>query len=90
MKTGYLKVVGYSIGDPSVGMFSREFSVDLGLQSDDVDLEDREMIEENIIRCIWELHDNGVLKWNFSDEPEAWRVMDYEKSKNILTSLMGR
>jgi hypothetical protein len=84
-----LKIQGYSVGDSSVGMGACEFSIDLGLYPEDVDKEEREWIIETILRDLWELHDNGDLKFNFSDEMKSLdfdysRRMSYELSKKIL------
>jgi hypothetical protein len=63
-----IKINGYSVGDDSVGIGACDFFIDLGLYPEDVSGEDRKFIVENILRGIKELHDNGALKFNFSDE----------------------
>ena len=84
-----LKIEGYSVGDSSVGIGQAEFSIDLGLYPEDVNASDREWIILTMIRDLWELHDNGDLKFNFSDEMKSLdfdysRRMSYELSKKIL------
>lgn len=81
-KSSLLKIEGYSIGDRSVGIYERGFSLELGLYPEDVSEEDREFIINNIIRTIWELHDNGDLKYNFSDEIKE-RDWDYTRKFSI-------
>lgn len=82
-----IKVNGYSVGDSSVGIGSIEFSIDTGLY--ELSEDDRQYIINGIIRDIWELHDNGDLKFEFSDEAdsEAWDFMrrfTYKDSERIL------
>jgi len=66
MKNDTIKIVGYSVGDMSVGISSCEFQIDTGLTS--LSEEDKEYIIKGMIRDMWELHDNGDLKFNFTDE----------------------
>ncbi|MBU0958269.1 MAG: hypothetical protein KKF56_05680 [Nanoarchaeota archaeon] len=63
-----LKIEGYSEGDSSVGIGNIEFTIDTGLYPEDVTEDDREFIINNIIKNIWELHDNGDIRFDFSDE----------------------
>ena len=79
-----LKIFGYSEGDPSVGIGSREFEIDTGIEPEDVSKEDREYIIETMIRDMWELHDNGILHYNFSDEIDNDGFMNYKDSDKIL------
>ena len=87
MKKETLKIEGYSVGDSSVGIGQAGFNIDLGLYPEDVNASDREWIIITMIRDLWELHDNGDLKFNFSDESNDFdysRRMNYELSKKIL------
>ena len=61
-----IKIHGYSVGDNSVGIPISEFSLDLGIV--EITNEDKEFIIKGIIRDLHELHDNGDLRFNFSDE----------------------
>ena len=67
-KTETLKIMGYSTGDSSVGIYPGNFNLDLGIEPENVNDEDKKWIIKTIIKSIWELHDNGNLKFNFSDE----------------------
>ena len=94
MITKTLKIFGHSVGDDSVGIGSIDFEIDLGLYPEDVDSEVREWVERTIIRDIWELHDNGDLRWEFSDEWEKnkdqfefRRKMTWELSSKILKEM---
>lgn len=87
-----IKVYGYSVGDSSVGIGSIEFSIDTGLC--ELSEEDKQYIIEGILRDVWELHDNGDLKFEFSDEAdsEAWdyaRRLTYRDSERILNKKQG-
>ena len=87
MQQETIKISGYSIGDGSVGIGSIDFEINTGLM--ELSKEDKEYIIKNIIRDIWELHDNGDLRFDFSDEmgESDWdfkRRFTYEDSKNIL------
>lgn len=79
-----IKLYGMSVGDPDVGIFPIEFSFDTGL----IELtdEDRYYLINTIIRDIWELHDNGKVKFNFSDEDDNifLHTMTYDRSREIL------
>lgn len=82
-----IKIEGYSEGDRSVGIGSCNFSIDTGLTK--LEDNDRVWIIKTIIRDIWELHDNGDLHFNFSDEikKDDWdytRRFGYEESMLIL------
>jgi len=83
-----IKIYGISVGDSSVGIFPIDFEIDTGLN--ELSKEDKEFLIKNIVRDIWELHDNGDLKFNFSDEEKEvdWNdylhIMTDEKSKEIL------
>jgi len=80
-----IKIMGYSVGDSSVGIPIREFLINTGLL--ELNKEDRKFIEATLIRNIWELHDNGDLRWGFSDEPEDYDyrwIMDSKRSNEIL------
>lgn len=80
-----IKIEGYSEGDMSVGIGDCEFSIDTGLTK--LDDNDRKFIIKEIISNIWELHDNGDLHFDFSDEAKEddW---DYKRrfgyDENIL------
>jgi hypothetical protein len=65
-KTETIKIEGYSVGDMSVGIGSIPFQIDTGL----FELEDyeKENIIKTLIRDVWEMHDNGTLRYEFSDE----------------------
>jgi len=87
MRIETLKIEGYSVGDRSVGIGTIEFSLDTGLYPEDVNEETREWLVKTIVRDIWELHDNGDLKFGFSDEDNDFdfpRRMTWEDSKKIL------
>jgi len=93
MKAEYktLHIFGESKGDSSVGIGSCEFDFDTGLSPEDVDESTREWLIKRIVRDIWELHDNGDLCYEFSDEWEKCkdhfhyrRRMTWEESKKIL------
>ena len=71
-----IKVSGISVGDRSVGISSANFEIDTGLC--DLSEEDRKFIINNMVRAIWELHDNGDLKFNFSDEEDEM-LYDYTR-----------
>jgi len=82
-----IKIIGYSVGDNSVGIGTIEFSIDTGLT--ELSNDDKEHIIKGIIRDIWELHDNGDLKYSFSDETKEddWdftRRMTWKLSQTIL------
>ena len=86
-----IKIIGRSVGDRSVGIPPIEFEIDTGLL--ELTPNDREFIIKNIIRDMWELHDNGPLKYEFSDEwdklsdDDKWdyrRIMNYKESEAIL------
>lgn len=64
-KHGTVRIVGYSEGDGSVGISSCDFSIDTGLWRLD---DNKEFLIKNVVRAIWELHDNGDIHYNFSDE----------------------
>jgi predicted RNA-binding Zn-ribbon protein involved in translation (DUF1610 family) len=74
-----IKIDGYSIGDMSVGIPECHFMIDTGVSH--IFSEDRIFIINNIIKTIWELHDNGDIRFNFSDEisKEDW---DYTRTFN--------
>jgi hypothetical protein len=65
-KNETIKIEGYSVGDMSVGISSIPFMIDTGLT--ELSDGDRESIISEVIRGIWELHDNGNLHYDFSDE----------------------
>ena len=82
-------VYGYSIGDDSVGIPSIQFEFNTGLY--ELDDNQREFIINHIIINIYELHDNGKVVFNFSDEipkdGSFWdytRYIDYKKAQEIL------
>lgn len=81
-----IKVNGYSVGDRSVGIPMCPFEIDTGLT--ELSKEDREYIIKNILIEIYELHDNGTLYFDFSDElkQDNWdytRCISYESAKQI-------
>ena len=89
----YLRIYGYSIRDDTVGISSIEFEINTGLYPEDVDKDTREFIIKTIIRDLWEVHDNGDMKFEFSDEwekispDERWdfrRIMNSKISERIL------
>jgi len=61
-----IKVIGYSVGDASVGIGEIPFEIDTGLT--ELNDSDREFIADTMIRAIYELHDNGTIRFYFSDE----------------------
>lgn len=67
-KYNTIKIVGESVGDSSVGIGSAHFEIDTGIY--ELSKEDKEFIVKNMVRAIWELHDNGDLKFDFTDEME--------------------
>lgn len=82
-----IKIIGYSGEDRSVGIISIPFEVDTGIPQ--LNSDEKEYIIKGIIRDIWELHDNGDLHYNFSDEikEDDWdytRIMNYQMSQEIL------
>ncbi len=82
-----IKIIGYSIGDSSVGIQAIHFEVDLGII--ELSKDDKEFLINGMIRDLWELHDNGNLRYNFSDEmkEDDWdytREMNYRISAEIL------
>lgn len=82
-----IKIEGYSVGDSSVGIGTAEFSIDTGME--ELSESDKEFIIKTIIRDVWELHDNGDLRFGFSDEAKEddWdyrRRMTWDMSKQIL------
>lgn len=90
-----IKIEGHSVGDRSVGIWECHFSIDTGLYelSDD----DKEYLIKGVIRDIWELHDNGDLKFNFSDDPDKeaqefdyTRRFTYEDNKIIMAEMKGK
>jgi hypothetical protein len=93
-KKDTIKIEGYSVGDSSVGIPTCKFSIDTGVYelSDD----DKEFLIKDVIRTIWELHDNGDLRYNFSDDPDKeaqlfdyTRRFTYEHSELILKEKYG-
>lgn len=68
MKTETLKIIGQSVGDSSVGIGSIDFEIDTGLYLEDVDADTRVFLIESLVYAIWELHDNGNICFEFSDE----------------------
>lgn len=66
-----IKVFGSSAGDWSVGIPSCDFEIDTGLL--ELSDEDKDFIRDNIIRAIWELHDNGTIDYYFSDDEKTRR-----------------
>ncbi len=81
-----IKITGYSEGDSSVGISKCDFSIDTGLT--ELSEEDKRFIIKGILRDIYELHDNGTLHFNFSDEEkdeyfEYPRRLTYEMVKKI-------
>jgi len=78
-----IKIVGYSVGDKEFGIGSVEFSIDTGME--DLSEEDKEFLIKGMVRDMWELHDNGPIRFNFSDEDEGYaRIMDYQISMNVI------
>ena len=82
-----IQITGYSEGDRSVGISSIYFSIDTGLT--ELSADDKEFIIKGIIRDIWELHDNGDLRYEFSDEAkeddfDCARIFTVEMSEKIL------
>jgi hypothetical protein len=73
---GTIKVIGQSVGDRSVGIAPADFEIDTGCS--ELNESDKEFIINNVIRAIWELHDNGDLKFNFSDEEDEM-TYDYTR-----------
>ena len=67
-----ITISGHSVGDMSVGIPSAPFFVDTGVS--ELTKEDREFIEKTIIKGIWELHDNGDVLYEYSDEPEPYSI----------------
>jgi len=61
-----IKVIGYSTGDRSVGIGEIPFEIDTGVE--ELNDSDRKFIAETMIRAIYELHDNGDVRFYFSDE----------------------
>lgn len=83
MEQETIKIVGYSEGDRSVGITEGYFSIDTGLF--ELEDNDKEFIIKTMIRDMWELHDNGTLHFDFSDEADldAWgysRRFGYEEN----------
>ena len=83
-------IMGYSVGDISVGIGQGEFEIDTGVS--ELSPEDKEFLINGVVRDIWELHDNGDVNFNFSDEMgepyyEFSRVMNRKKSEEILKKL---
>ena len=75
-KTETIKIEGYSVGDMSVGIGSMPFMIDTGCT--ELSDGDKESIISEVIRGIWELHDNGNLRYDFSDEiPATKYVWDF-------------
>ncbi len=70
MEDRTIKIHGYSEGDESVGIASIEFTLDTGME--ELDKNERNFIKEYIIPNIEELHDNGKLKYHFSDDDSDW------------------
>lgn len=70
MEDRTIKVHGYSVGDESVGIASIEFTLDTGME--ELDENERNFIKENIIPNIEELHDNGKIRYKFSDDDREW------------------
>jgi len=80
-----IKITGYSSGDSLVGIGRAEFSIDTGLC--ELSEDDKIYIIHNIIRDLWELHDNGDLIYLFSDDEFNGRSrrMTWEMSNEILS-----
>lgn len=85
-----VKIVGYSVGDSSVGIGSIGFEVDTGLH--ELDDNDKKFLIEYVVGSVWELHDNGTLYYDFTDEVEdEWgfrRKYDEETRGIILKTKM--
>jgi len=84
-----IKILGRSVGDSNVGIPSCGFEIDLGVT--ELTEDDRLFLIKGMIRDMWELHDNGDLKFNFSDEMKEYycdftRTMDWKVSEEILKS----
>lgn len=88
-----ITIEGYSIGDASVGIGPISFFIDTGLY--ELTNSEKEYIVKNIIRDIWELHDNGDLVFNFSDDiendrrdyPMCYRKFTWKDSEKILSEV---
>jgi len=96
MKSDTIKIVGYSVGDSSVGIGSAHFEIDTGLCQ--LSKDDKEYIIKGMIRDMWELHDNGPIHYYFSDEYveditkdrhiiQGWRVLTWQDSEKILSEV---
>ena len=65
----------------------RDFLIDTGLLK--LSQDDKDYIIKTLIRDIWELHDNGNLHFDFSDEMieenfDYMRLFTYKDSEKIL------
>jgi len=92
-ETETIKINGYSVGDSSVGIGEGEFSIDTGLT--ELDENDKEFIVKTLIWNIYELHDNGNLNFQFSDEEEDkdfgyTRRFTYEMAKKLIEEEKAR
>jgi len=76
-----LKIGGYSVGDSSVGIGLIEFSVNTGLE--EVTENEKKFMIKTIIKSIWELHDNGNLIYQFSDEINEVKKFTYKDAEYI-------
>lgn len=93
MEKESIKIRGYSVGDHSVGIASVGFEVDTGLL--ELDDNDRQFLIESVIASVWELHDNGTLYYDFSDEVQdewGFRRKYNEEVRGIIlkTKMMER
>jgi hypothetical protein len=61
-----IKIYGYSVGDSSVGIGTCHFEIDTGLIK--LNKEDKDFLINGVVKEMWELHDNGNIKFDFSDE----------------------
>lgn len=69
-----MKVNIYAPGDPSVGIFSINTDIELGIE---IESEDKEWIRKSLIECFSEIYDD-IVRVMFQDEIDKMNALCHD------------